>query len=661
MMSAEKMKRIEILLLEKDTDEVLRYLGFAGCMQLIADSHAGREPTPEERALSELRIKVETAAHFLGIAPVGGIHSKKLSRSRLIAESERFLEGLRQSMDEEARLLALKLKLSQAEDELLAFKDLDIPFEGLSNLHFLVFRVGEMPQENLENLRGVLKRRALIVSLGRPGFILAVAPKKSRWALDSELKRAGFQETRLPAAKGAPPDLLRSIRRDREEADRELEALEKGKAGLKIRFAPLIKELLFNLDLVASIDAAKQGLAGVGTVKRITGWIPRRKFTGVAEALESLTKGRIAMRAFDPEEIPEVREGRTKVPVMLRHGPIIGSFQRMVFSYSIPLYGTIDPTPFVAAIFVLLFAIMFGDAGQAMVGIAFGILINSGKVPALETWRRKRFGNVFVVVGIASMITGFLYGSFFANEEVLVPLTRFVTRLIVGHPLDRIIVLQGISRIIVFFGFTIGVGALINSVGLVFNLVNQIRLKNWDKALLSKTGLAGALFFWYVIFVGVRILLGGRFMGVDLLGLALPLVVLFFREPLSHLLNGTRPLLKEGLFVSVIEGIMEMLESVIYYMSNSVSFLRVAAFAMAHAVLSFVVFSIGDLVSAASGGIVFKSLVVVLGNSIIILLEGLVVSIQVIRLQYYEFFSKFFTESGEEFQPFILRASGGLS
>jgi V/A-type H+-transporting ATPase subunit I len=268
---------------------------------------------------------------------------------------------------------------------------------------------------------------------------------------------------------------------------------------------------------------------------------------------------------------------------------------------------------------------------------------------------------VFVVVGIASMITGFLYGSFFANEEVLVPLTRFVTRLIVGHPLDRIIVLQGISRIIVFFGFTIGVGALINSVGLVFNLVNQIRLKNWDKALLSKTGLAGALFFWYVIFVGVRILLGGRFMGVDLLGLALPLVVLFFREPLSHLLNGTRPLLKEGLFVSVIEGIMEMLESVIYYMSNSVSFLRVAAFAMAHAVLSFVVFSIGDLVSAASGGIVFKSLVVVLGNSIIILLEGLVVSIQVIRLQYYEFFSKFFTESGEEFQPFILRASGGLS
>jgi V/A-type H+-transporting ATPase subunit I len=107
-------------------------------------------------------------------------------------------------------------------------------------------------------------------------------------------------------------------------------------------------------------------------------------------------------------------------------------------------------------------------------------------------------------------------------------------------------------------------------------------------------------------------------------------------------------------------GIAEVLESAIYYISNSVSFLRVAAFALAHTVLSAIIFLMAGMVGGAPGGIALKILVVLIGNSIIIILEGLIVTIQVVRLQYYEFFSKFFNETGEEFAPFILRASGGL-
>ena len=103
---------------------------------------------------------------------------------------------------------------------------------------------------------------------------------------------------------------------------------------------------------------------------------------------------------------------------------------------------------------------------------------------------------------------------------------------------------------------------------------------------------------------------------------------------------------------------MEILESGIYYISNSVSFLRVAAFALAHAVLSTIVFLLADMVGGAAGGIVFRIIIILIGNSIIIVLEGLIVTIQVVRLQYYEFFSKFFTESGEEFRPFTLRSGG---
>jgi V/A-type H+-transporting ATPase subunit I len=226
--------------------------------------------------------------------------------------------------------------------------------------------------------------------------------------------------------------------------------------------------------------------------------------------------------------------------------------------------------------------------------------------------------------------------------------------------MDRIITIQGSSeRILLFFGFTLGVGVIINSIGLIINFINLVRQKKWESAFLSKTGLAGAFFFWYVLSVALRMILGGRIMVFDFVLVALPLLVLFFREPLYHLLAGKRPLLKEGFFNFIMEGIVEILESVIYYISNSVSFLRVAAFALAHAVLSVIVFTMGDLVSAAPGGIFLKVIILIIGNAIIIVLEGLIVTIQVVRLQYYEFFSKFFTESGEEFHPFTLHSSGG--
>jgi V/A-type H+-transporting ATPase subunit I len=95
-----------------------------------------------------------------------------------------------------------------------------------------------------------------------------------------------------------------------------------------------------------------------------------------------------------------------------------------------------------------------------------------------------------------------------------------------------------------------------------------------------------------------------------------------------------------------------LLEVVIYFASNSLSFLRVGAFALAHAVLSFVIFTMGGVVRGSSAsGLVFEILIYLIGNAIIIGLEGLIVTIQVIRLQYYEFFSKFFTRTGKTFKP----------
>jgi V/A-type H+-transporting ATPase subunit I len=86
-----------------------------------------------------------------------------------------------------------------------------------------------------------------------------------------------------------------------------------------------------------------------------------------------------------------------------------------------------------------------------------------------------------------------------------------------------------------------------------------------------------------------------------------------------------------------------------------VSFLRVGAFALSHAVLSFIVFTLSEMVREAPVGPLFALIIMIFGNAVIIVLEGMIVAIQVVRLQYYEFFSKFFTETGVEFSPFRFR------
>jgi V/A-type H+-transporting ATPase subunit I len=196
----------------------------------------------------------------------------------------------------------------------------------------------------------------------------------------------------------------------------------------------------------------------------------------------------------------------------------------------------------------------------------------------------------------------------------------------------------------------------INSLGLLINIYNNFRLRRFGKAMFGKTGLSGALFFWYAIFFVIKLATGGKASVWDILGFGLPLLFLFFGEAIERIFERKKPIFEDGLFTFIVHGIVEILESFSYYVSNTASFLRVGAFALSHAVLSFVVFSMGDLLrQGMAGGLFLQIIVVIVGNLVILVLEGMVVTIQVVRLQYYEFFSKFFTETGTEFKPFDFR------
>jgi V/A-type H+-transporting ATPase subunit I len=345
------------------------------------------------------------------------------------------------------------------------------------------------------------------------------------------------------------------------------------------------------------------------------------------------------------------------VPVKLTHGKFIGSFERMIFSYGAPLYGTIDPTPFVAVFFTLLFGIMFGDAGQGLIFLIAGILLTRNIVKWFPGW--NKYGPIFIAIGCSSMVMGILTGEFFANSRILDPVDNLLAAIFhikdhepgtallhlmpeAGHPL---------TKLFLFFLFTLVIGFIINSIGLIVNIANQLSLKRYGRAFFGKIGLSGALFFWYIVAMVARMAIFKTpaywfdfvIMGVTLAGV-------FFAEPLERLTEGHHPVFENGIGTALIQGVVELLEVVSSYLSNSVSFLRVGAFALAHAVLGFIIFTMTDLISQTAGPL--GILVSVIGNTIVIVLEGMIVAIQVIRLQYYEFFSKFFTETGKEFIPF---------
>ena len=178
--------------------------------------------------------------------------------------------------------------------------------------------------------------------------------------------------------------------------------------------------------------------------------------------------------------------------------------------------------------------------------------------------------------------------------------------------------------------------------------MNQISLKRIGRVLFGKTGISGALFFWYVIAFALRIAFFNHVPALyDWVIIGGSLLLSAFGEPLERLIEGERPVLENGVLSCVIGAVVEIIEIISSYLSNTVSFVRVGAFALAHAVLGFIINSLVEITPGVGGLIV-----AVIGNAIVVVLEGMIVAIQVVRLQYYEFFSKFFTETGREFKPF---------
>lgn len=648
------MRLIELMVLREDIHSVLKYLGELGEFQFqqefASDSSDSAKRLNPDASIFERLQQVRAA---LDLPDLDGYKvSVPLPSDADFESATKIIDSVEDIHKKELTAADEEKRAVSAYKEALAFANLKVPYSDLESLSFLTLRIGKIDPEKIDDLRARLGSRGIIVKLGDDDSrILAASSKKARFALDGELKEAGFTELQVPKDfKGIPDEVLLTLERNKTEAAAALEEIQTERRN----FAETHKDELYRLLQIYSIGSqiysVENSLESTEFVYRITGWIPAFLIRKVMKDLDELTQSRAGIREFLPTEVPSVISGQEKVPVQVKHGKIVSNFERMIFSYGSPLYGTIDPTPFVALFFTVLFGIMFGDAGQGLCFLIIGILCCLKKIK-ISGW--EKFGGIFCCIGISSTIMGLLTGEFFANETLLRPFALWVTGLF-GTPHAPILHMMpssdpaSITRMFAFFGFTISIGFIINSCGLIINIINQFSLRRIGKALFGKTGISGAVFFWYVIIFAVRVALFKHTPAAyDWVIISVSLFLTACSEIFQRLVDGERPILENGLFSAVIGAVVEIIEVISSYLSNTVSFVRVGAFALAHAVLGYIINTFVELAPGA-GGIA----VAILGNAIVVVLEGMIVAIQVVRLQYYEFFSKFFSETGREFKPF---------
>jgi V/A-type H+-transporting ATPase subunit I len=246
------------------------------------------------------------------------------------------------------------------------------------------------------------------------------------------------------------------------------------------------------------------------------------------------------------------------------------------------------------------------------------------------------------------------------------------------------------DKVMMLLEFSVGAGILIISMGVILNIINKMRSGDWAAAIFDRFGLVGIAFYWGALGLGVRLALDYPVgPGLAAAVILIPLALLFLKEPVQFVLarrglkvkpfdklmapssvegqdvsvaahGGGEGTTHEGgavgFFIAIIEGCVEVLEALLLYTANTASFMRLGAYALSHAGLCLVIFALGDAVASFAGGVVWSMLLIVLGNAVIIALEGLVVAVQALRLQYYEFFNKFFSGEGKAYEPFNLKS-----
>lgn len=569
-----------------------------------------------QQALSRL----EKISNYLGTPATGSmLDLHPVSEDDLAAANTWLGESWRvcsQYEEDKRALLDRRRQIDQLKTTLDNFAQLDVDLGLLqTKRRFLDIHIGSVPQEHVRHLRDAVSLDGYLLFVYMENrdnaHVVIIGPGDGHSRhLRSVLDTAGYRAFELPPELHAKPEeVAHNLAQQHAALSRQEQELQQRFSAWCRMAAAEFAHAARTLQLAAPFVALGESAQNRGNLAQVRGWVPSADIPKLQQTLQHKLAHPFVLQARDPAP-----EDRRLVPSVLRHNRWLKPFSILVTQYGVPRYGELNPTSLFAFTYVCMFGMMFGDVGHGAV-----ILI-----AALLARRRLESFTLFAVAaGLSSILFGFLYGSLFGYEHVLPAVWL--------PPLSDPLYMMG-AALIWGIGFLTLAGLL--------NILNHLLAADWRGALFANNGLLSLLFYAGLLGIGFDFYRQSDSGPWWSLLAWFSLASLFVYNLLEQ-----RTALPERILVALIE----TFETIIGYISNTLSFLRVAAFSLNHVALAIAVFTLANLMGQTG-----HWLMIVFGNLFILVLEGAIVMIQVLRLEYYEGFTRFFAGDGRAFRPLKL-------
>lgn len=636
----EKMKFLSITGPKEDIDRVI-------------DTYLSKYEIHLENALSELktvkdlRPYIETnpyketyqrAGELAQLLPPGSPDRtrRQVSIEQAASMITEIDEQVKELTAREETILAKQNSLQESLDRIIPFTGLNYDLSSILQFKYIKFRFGRISHEYYNKFESyVYDTIDTVLYKCREDneyvWLVYFVPETISNQIDAIYSSMHFERFFLPDEyKGTPLDAIHSLEDNINALQSDLNSLHKQMSQM---LASRQNDLLAALNRLETFSTnfnvrklAACTKQNINTFYILCGWMSNRDAAAFQKEIAD-DKKTFCIVEDDHSNI------MSKPPTKLHNPGLFKPFEMFIRMYGLPAYNEIDPTILIGITYSFLFGFMFGDVGQGLCLLFGGYLL----------YRLKKMNLAAIVscCGFFSTIFGFLFGSIFGFEDVIGAVWL--------RPMEHMTNLPFIGRLNTVFIVAVSIGMGIILLTMVLNILNSIRSHDPERTLFDTNGVAGLVFYASLVLTIVLYMTKNPIPASILLVIMfiIPLLIMFFKEPLTNLVEKKARIMPEGKAMFVVQGFFELFEVLLSYFSNTLSFVRVGAFAVSHAAMMEVVL----MLSGAEAGNP-NWIVVVLGNFFVCGMEGLIVGIQVLRLEYYELFSRFYRGTGRAFKPY---------
>lgn len=634
------MKRLTAVIDRNGCDELAKRLVWLSCVdvdvapQVESDFLARNDVSAETDAIRASLEECARAIELLsgrGTVPKRGLLSAKPELSRgdadpeFLREAKELVKSVSDISSELDSIASDRVLIASELEALHPWRGFELPtaFKGTSRTEIYS---GSFPSgSNVDAIVAEIEEKfaaALLYKKQIDGisYVSFVVHKNDTQAVARILSSAGFVKSPVAAYKAVPETVGCALEEKLMTLDERTSALYRQADELAPRISSL--QMYYDVETTRQTFAdAKKRMFNTEYTSILTGWVPEKAEEEVIVELEA------ANAAYELREPTEEEDA----PVLLENNKFATAFEPVVGLYSLPKYGSFDPTMVMSIFYLIIFAFMFADVG-------YGLLLFAGCMLGLKLMKPrgglKKFLQMFAYCGLACMVTGVLFGGYFGDLPTKMAVNMFGA----AEEADLSLWFNPINDPMTFLVVSLAIGAI--------HLVGALCVKFY--VLWASGKRLDAVFDaggWILVFLGAAVAIVGVALGNAMSKVGLVFVIIGYLTLIC-----TQGRAEKSPVMKVLKGLMALYDT-ISYVSDLLSYSRILSLGLASAVIASVFNLIGTMGGLSFGGIVIFIIAVLVGHLLNIAINVLGSFVHTSRLQYIEFFGKFYEDGGRAFVP----------